>query len=117
MRTEVLLLNYGERSDENARRAREELFGVQNSRKAEIGRLAGLPGPGRHEGEAAAEKRPPRRRRCRFPAPRCASAWDEVAAALKTLRGIRKELTLLEAARPSLPLPPVPHRQDLGTDG
>ena len=40
MRNEVLLLNYSERSDENGRRAREELFNIQNSRKAQIGRLA-----------------------------------------------------------------------------
>ena len=74
MRTEVLLLNYSQRSDENARRAREELFGVQNSRKAQIGRLAGLQDPAVMKAKQAAEKalrdavgrRSAAPRRCRF---------------------------------------------------
>ncbi len=44
-RREVLLTSFSERSLENARRARDELFGVQNSRKALGGRLAGLLDP------------------------------------------------------------------------
>lgn len=44
-RLEVLLSNWSARSEENARRAREYLFGVQNSRKAFDGRLAGLLDP------------------------------------------------------------------------
>ena len=44
-RRETLLHAYGERSFENARRAREDYFGVQNSRKALDGRLAGLLDP------------------------------------------------------------------------
>ncbi len=44
-RLESILIGYSERSAENARRAREELFGVQNSRKAYEGRLAGLLDP------------------------------------------------------------------------
>ena len=44
-RREVALISYGERSLENARRARDDLFGVQNSRKALQGRLAGLLDP------------------------------------------------------------------------
>ena len=44
-RRETLLHAYGDRSFENARRAREEYFGVQNSRKALDGRIAGLLDP------------------------------------------------------------------------
>ena len=44
-RTEILLIAYSGRSIENARRARELLFGVQNSRKAFDGRLGGLLDP------------------------------------------------------------------------
>ncbi|MGI8432350.1 MAG: S46 family peptidase [Chthoniobacterales bacterium] len=44
-RREVLLTSYSGRSLENARRARDELFGVQNSRKAIGGMLAGLLDP------------------------------------------------------------------------
>jgi hypothetical protein len=44
-RREVALISYSGRSIENARRARDELFGVQNSRKAMTGILAGLLDP------------------------------------------------------------------------
>jgi hypothetical protein len=44
-RLEVLLGNWSARSQENARRAKKELFSVQNSRKALDGRLAGLLDP------------------------------------------------------------------------
>ena len=44
-RREVNLLSYSARSLENARRGRDDLFGVQNSRKALGGRLAGLLDP------------------------------------------------------------------------
>jgi hypothetical protein len=41
-RVEVLLANWSARSLENARRAKDDLFGVQNGRKALNGKLAGL---------------------------------------------------------------------------
>jgi hypothetical protein len=44
-RLEVLLLSWSGRSEENARRAKELLFGVQNSRKARLGGLQGLLDP------------------------------------------------------------------------
>ena len=44
-RREVALTSFGARSLENARRARDELFGVQNSRKAFTGMLGGLLDP------------------------------------------------------------------------
>jgi hypothetical protein len=44
-RHEALLRCWSERNLENARRARSQLFGVQNSRKAYDGRLAGLLDP------------------------------------------------------------------------
>jgi hypothetical protein len=44
-RDEVLLGNWSARSEENARRAKEYFFSVQNSRKALDGRLAGLLDP------------------------------------------------------------------------
>ena len=42
---EIALASWGERSDENHRRAREDLFSIQNSRKARVGGLAGLLDP------------------------------------------------------------------------
>ena len=44
-RLEVLLNSWSERSDENRRRAREDLFSIQNSRKARLGGLGGLLDP------------------------------------------------------------------------
>ena len=44
-RREVMLRTYSDRSRENARRAQDELFGYQNSRKARLGGLAGLQDP------------------------------------------------------------------------
>ena len=54
-RREKTLLTFGARSPENARRARGELFGVQNGRKAYDGRLAGLLDPEFFAGLAAKE--------------------------------------------------------------
>ena len=53
-RLEVLLGSWGARSETNAQRSEEELFSIQNSRKARIGGLAGLMDPklmGRKEKE------------------------------------------------------------------
>ena len=53
-RLEVLLNSWSGRSEQNAQRAEEELFSIQNSRKARIGGLAGLMDPklmGRKEAE------------------------------------------------------------------
>jgi hypothetical protein len=100
MRNEVLLSTYGQRSDENERRCREELFNIQNARKADVGRLAGLQDPAVMAQKSSEEKSlrnavaaDPRLRKT------TASAWDEVAAALKVLRGIRKDMFLLEEGR------------------
>jgi len=56
-RREVLLKNYAERSDENALQAQDELFGIQNSRKARLGGLAGLQDPKIMEAKRAAESK------------------------------------------------------------
>ena len=55
-REEVLVASWSGRTEENARRARELLFGVQNSRKALDGRLAGLLDPDLMGPKAKAEK-------------------------------------------------------------
>jgi len=56
-RREVLLRTYGERSLENARRAKDELFGYQNSRKARLGGLGGLQDPTIMWGKQVAERK------------------------------------------------------------
>lgn len=55
-RSEVTLLSWSSRSAENARRARDPLFGVQNSRKAWLGRLGGLLDPALMDGKRQAEQ-------------------------------------------------------------
>ena len=54
-RREVLLDNYAERSSENDRRAHDDLFSIKNSRKAYIGRIAGVQDPAVMKAKADAE--------------------------------------------------------------
>ena len=62
-RREVLLKTFSDRSLENARRAQDELFGIQNSRKARIGGLGGLQDPAFFGKKRGCGKGPSRRRR------------------------------------------------------
>jgi hypothetical protein len=55
-RAEVLLRTYGERGPENKRRAQDDLFSYQNSRKAYLGGLEGLQDPGLLASKRAHEK-------------------------------------------------------------
>jgi hypothetical protein len=95
-RWEVLLSVWSARSDENARRAKELLFSVQNSRKARDGGLAGLLDPAlmakKKEAEeqllAAVAKDPALRQ--------TASAWSSVADAQKVRASILHRYTVLE---------------------
>jgi len=96
-RREVILSTYSARSRENARRARDELFGYQNSRKARLGGLAGLQDPAIMGAKRIEEQR----LRAAIDAdPRLKSAyggaWDEVAAALRDWESIYKPHLLLE---------------------
>jgi hypothetical protein len=94
-RREVLLGNYSERSAENARRAENDLFGIKNSRKALLGRLAGLQDPAIIEKKRDEEKE---LRDAVAKNPTLTQAdgngWGEVAATLKTLIQIRDEYNL-----------------------
>jgi hypothetical protein len=56
-RREILLQQFGLRSPENERRAHDDLFGAQNSRKARCGMLHGLQDPQFMATKEAAEKR------------------------------------------------------------
>lgn len=94
-RREVLLDNYAERNTENARRAEQELFGIRNTRKALLGRLAGLQDPAIIEKKRNEEKE---LRGAVAKAPKLSQsyseAWDQVAATIKTLIKIRDEYNL-----------------------
>ena len=89
------------RSDENARRAREFFFGVQNSRKARDGGLAGLLDP-----ELMAEKKSAEKQLLeaveKSPELRdSAAAWKNVAEAQKVRAANIHRYTVLERARAS----------------
>src|SRR5204863_7758376 len=83
--------------DENARRAKEDLFGVQNSRKAYIGELAGVLDPTLLERKKAAEKKL-RDDADANPTLKAASgAWERIAAAQKTIGQNALRYNLIEA--------------------
>jgi hypothetical protein len=95
-RREVLLQNFSERSNENARRAEAGLFGVKNSRKAYLGMLGGLQDP------AIIDQKKLDERELRETVDRdeklkqaYGDAWDQVSATLKTLIQIRDEYNLI----------------------
>ncbi len=94
-RREVLLKNYSDRSIENARRAEDDLFSMQNSRKAYLGILASLQDPAVLRKKRDAEKE---LRDAVSKAPKLSEdygkAWDDVAATLKTLVKIRDEYNI-----------------------
>ena len=96
-RREITVRTFAERSRENARRAAGNIFGVQNGRKALLGRLAALQEPRllaqkrkREKALRAAIAKDPKLRK------ECGEAWEDVARALKTWNGLYNELTLLE---------------------
>lgn len=96
-RREVLLRTFSEKSKENARRAQDELFGYQNSRKARLGGLAGLQDPSVMNRKRAEEKAL-REAVAKDPALAgpLGSAWDEIEKALAVQRRIAVEYNLLE---------------------
>ena len=95
-RWEVLLSTYGERSKENARQARDDLFGVQNSRKARLGMLAGLQDPILMGKKRAAEAELRQALAGRAGAAAAGDPWADVAAALKVWDGIYLQYDLFE---------------------
>jgi len=98
-RLEVLYGNWSARSEENARRAKDDFFSAQNSRKAYDGRLAGLLDPELFGGKVKSE--------AEFRAmldgkPEYAdalAAYDKIAAATKTLAAQAVAYSLLEGGR------------------
>ncbi|HJT34335.1 MAG TPA: S46 family peptidase [Pirellulales bacterium] len=96
-RREVMLRNYSDRSAENARRAQEELFSYQNSRKARLGGLAGLQDPAIIERKQKAEEQLRRAVKAdRELARSYGDAWRQVEDALQTWNEIYDDWYLLE---------------------
>jgi len=100
-RLEVLVGTWSNRTAENARRARELLFGVQNSRKAIDGRLGGLLDPDLMGPKAGAEVEFKRRLSYADSRkyPDAIAAYDKIAQATTTLAAQAVRQSLLESAQ------------------
>ena len=96
---EVLLSAYGERSEENARRAREELFSVQNSRKALDGELAGILDPEFLAGKRKAEESLKEWVKTSGKFPEAVDAWERIAKAQKVIAENVKRYNTLEGGQ------------------
>jgi hypothetical protein len=97
-RMEVALSVYSARSAENARRAKDLLFGVQNSRKAREGGMAGLLDPALMAKKREDEQslREAFQQSGKYPA--ALAAYDKIAAAQGVIREHSTRFNLLEAA-------------------
>jgi hypothetical protein len=98
-RLEVLYTAYSARSDENARKAREDLFSIQNSRKARVGGLEGLMDPAIMGRKKALEEK---LRAAVAADPKlkdAATAWDKIAGAVATQKRIAREYNLFEGGQ------------------
>lgn len=95
-RIEVLLTAWSGRSEENARRAREELLGYQNARKAYDGLQAGLYSPAIMRPKAAEEQAFLARMADRPEGPAVQAALARIAEAVAAQRRIYTRHRLLE---------------------
>lgn len=98
-RVEVLLANWSARSVENARRARDDYFGVQNSRKAFDGRLAGLLSPELFAAKVAAETEFQARLTNQSEFAEARAAYEKIAAATRIMGAQATRHGLLEGAQ------------------
>jgi Peptidase S46 len=96
---EAFLLEYGRRSAEAFRQSKEDLFSVQNSRKARIGGLEGLRDESfmKRKAEAEADLRSKTQASAKQTAAR-AGAWDKIAQAQEVAAKIIKPYFYLERA-------------------
>jgi hypothetical protein len=96
-RREVLLASYSTRGLENARRAEDDLFGIQNSRKAYLGMQGGLLDPAFFERKRQ-EERALREAVERSPELKLkyGDAWDTIAETVRVFDSIAGELRLWE---------------------
>ena len=96
-RREVLYSSWADRSEENRRRVKDDLFGVQNSRKARIGGLGGLLDPALMGRKAADEKRL-REFIAKQGYQEAAAGYSTIARAVETQKAIAREMNMLENA-------------------
>jgi hypothetical protein len=97
-RWEVLLMAFSGRSEENARQAKELLFGVQNSRKARVGGLAALLDPALMARKKEQEKTYRAKANDDEALKDARTAWDRIAKAQQIRAANIRKYTLLEGA-------------------
>jgi hypothetical protein len=95
-RMEVMLSVYSGRSEENARKAKEELFSVQNSRKAREGGMGGLLDPALFARKRAEETKLREAVQKDAKLKDAADAWDKIAKAQQEIGKIALRYNLLE---------------------
>src|SRR5436853_1141908 len=93
-RLEVLLSSWSARSEENARKAKELLFGVQNSRKARVGGLQALLDPELLNRKKSAEQRLREAAEKDEKLAGARGAWDRIAQAEKVRKANNQMYTL-----------------------
>jgi hypothetical protein len=96
---EVAYSVFSGRSAENARRAKEDLFGVQNSRKARLGTLGGLLDPALIGQKQAAEQKLRNQVMANSSGPASADPWVQIEEAQKVLGQHALTFNMLEAGR------------------
>jgi hypothetical protein len=94
---EVLLTAYSARSEENARRAKDSLFGAQNSRKAYDGEMAGILDPELLNGKRAAEQKLRQAVTAHPDLKETQTAWEQIEQTQRTVAQNALPFNLLEA--------------------
>ena len=99
-RLEVLFNTYGERSEENRRQSRDELYGVQNGRKARTGGLQGLQDPAMMAEKKSREDLLRQTIEADLALKATYSvAWEQVDQSIRTLEKLFLRHAMLEQAR------------------
>jgi hypothetical protein len=97
-RKEVLLTAWSARREENMRRAKDDLFGIQNSRKVRDGELAALQDPVFFGARVATENAFKKQLGDRADGKEALAAFDRITEAQKVISSITLRYRLLEAA-------------------
>jgi hypothetical protein len=96
---EVVLTAYSGRSDENARRAKEDLFGVQNSRKALNGELAGILDPALMARKKTEEQQLRQLVTSKPELKEVSGAWERIEQAQNVIRENARKYNLFEVGQ------------------
>src|SRR6267154_2194569 len=95
----ALLQNFSKQSEENARIAKEDIFGLQNSEKAITGYNSGLLDKSIMDAKAGEEAKLRTAYKADATNATAPDPWDDIAQAMKQQRGIYPQLTYLERLR------------------